>query len=203
MPARRFAVGNGLIFVKCQSMSRAGVGRRATPRLAGLFQQFLAVELCVTALDALRVLLLLALDAPGTATDATNASRTLLLNLHTGQWDDELCRFFGVPRALLPEVRPSAADFGATTGLGFLPDGLPITGVAGDQQAALFGQCAFAAGEAKCTYGTGAFFLQHIGDRPTRSRPRLLTTLAAGGEGPRQSALEVRVFVAAAEGPWL
>ena len=65
---------------------------------------------------------------------------------------------------MLPEVRPSAADYGVTHGLDFLPDGLPIRGVAGDQQAALFGQCAFAAGEAKCTYGTGAFFLQHLGD---------------------------------------
>ena len=86
-----------------------------------------------------------------------------------------------MPRPLLPEVRPSAADFGATRGLDFLPDGLPIRGVAGDQQAALFGQCAFRPGEAKCTYGTGAFFLQHLGDQPTLSRHRLLTTLAASG----------------------
>jgi glycerol kinase len=136
-------------------------------------------------------------------TDATNASRTLLLNLHTGQWDDELCRFFGVPRALLPEVKPSAADFGSTAGLGFLPDGLPITGVAGDQQAALFGQCGFAAGEAKCTYGTGAFFLLHIGDRPAVSKHRLLTTLAANPEGRLQYALEGSVFVAGAAVQWL
>jgi glycerol kinase len=136
-------------------------------------------------------------------TDATNASRTLLLNLHTGQWDDELCRFFDVPRALLPEVKPSAADFGATAGLGFLPDGLPITGVAGDQQAALFGQCAFAAGEAKCTYGTGAFFLLHVGDKPSPSKHRLLTTLAANPGGRLQYALEGSVFVAGAAVQWL
>ncbi len=136
-------------------------------------------------------------------TDVTNASRTLLLNLHTGQWDDELCRFFGVPRALLPEVKPSAADFGATAGLGFLPDGLPIAGVAGDQQAALFGQCAFAAGEAKCTYGTGAFFLLHVGDRPSLSKHRLLTTLAANPDGRLQYALEESVFVAGAAVQWL
>ncbi len=136
-------------------------------------------------------------------TDVTNASRTLLLNLHTGQWDDELCRFFGVPRALLPEVKPSAADFGATAGLGFLPDGLPIAGVAGDQQAALFGQCAFAAGEAKCTYGTGAFFLLHVGDRPSLSKHRLLTTLAANPDGRLQYALEGSVFVAGAAVQWL
>jgi glycerol kinase len=137
------------------------------------------------------------------ATDATNASRTLLLNLHTGQWDDELCRFFGVPRPLLPEVKPSAADFGVTAGLGFLPDGLPIGGVAGDQQAALFGQCAFAAGEAKCTYGTGAFFLLHVGDRPVPSKHRLLTTLAANPDGRLQYALEGSVFVAGAAVQWL
>jgi glycerol kinase len=136
-------------------------------------------------------------------TDATNASRTLLLNLNTGQWDDELCRFFGVPRALLPEVKPSAADFGVTAGLGFLPDGLPILGVAGDQQAALFGQCAFSPGEAKCTYGTGAFFLLHVGDRPSLSKHRLLTTLAANPDGKLQYALEGSVFVAGAAVQWL
>ena len=137
------------------------------------------------------------------ATDATNASRTLLLDLHTGAWDDELCRYFDVPAALLGEVRPSAAEFGATHGLDFLPDGLPILGAAGDQQAALFGQCCFAEGEAKCTYGTGAFFLQHTGSSLRLSRHRLLTTLAATGDGPRQYALEGSVFVAGAAVQWL
>jgi glycerol kinase len=136
-------------------------------------------------------------------TDVTNASRTLLLNLHTGQWDDALCRFFAVPRALLPEVKPSAADFGTTAGLDFLPDGLPVAGVAGDQQAALFGQCGFAAGEAKCTYGTGAFFLLHLGDQPSLSKHRLLTTLAANPDGRLQYALEGSVFVAGAAVQWL
>jgi glycerol kinase len=137
------------------------------------------------------------------ATDRTNASRTLLLNLRTAQWDAELCRYFEAPAALLPEVRASAADFGRTAGAGVLPDGLPVTGVAGDQQAALFGQCAFAPGEAKCTYGTGAFFLQHTGERPTPSKHRLLTTVAAGGEGPIPYALEGSVFVAGAAVQWL
>jgi glycerol kinase len=137
------------------------------------------------------------------ATDRTNASRTLLLNLTTAAWDDELCRYFDVPRALLPDVRPSATDFGATHGLEFLPDGVPLRGVAGDQQAALFGQCAFAPGEAKCTYGTGAFFLQHLGTSPTPSRHRLLTTLAASGDGPPQYAIEGSVFVAGAAVQWL
>ncbi len=137
------------------------------------------------------------------ATDRTNASRTLLLNLKTAAWDPELCRYFGVPEAVLPEVRPSAADYGVTAGLSVLPDGLPIRGVAGDQQAALYGQCAFAPGEAKCTYGTGAFFLQHLGGSPTPSRNRLLTTLAASGEGPPCYALEGSVFVAGAAVQWL
>ena len=137
------------------------------------------------------------------ATDRTNASRTLLFNLNAGCWDDELCKYFDVAAALLPEVRASAADYGTVAGLGVLPDGLPIRGVAGDQQAALFGQGAFAPGEAKCTYGTGAFFLQHLGDKATLSKHRLLTTLAASGEGPAQYALEGSVFVAGAAVQWL
>jgi glycerol kinase len=137
------------------------------------------------------------------ATDVSNASRTLLFNLEKAAWDEELCRYFDVPTSLLAEVRPSAADFGTTAGLGFLPDGLPICGVAGDQQAALFGQRGFAAGDAKCTYGTGAFFLSHTGDRPIFSKHRLLTTLAASvGERP-QYALEGSVFVAGAAVQWL
>jgi glycerol kinase len=100
-------------------------------------------------------------------------------------------------------VRPSAADFGATAGLGVLPDGVPIRGVAGDQQAALFGQGAFAPGAAKCTYGTGAFFLQHLGGRAMLSKHRLLTTVAASGSGPPQYALEGSVFIAGAAVQWL
>ncbi len=136
-------------------------------------------------------------------TDATNASRTLLFNLYTGVWDEELCQYFGVPTALLPEVLPSAAEFGATRGLDFLPEGIPILGAAGDQQAALFGQGCFAAGEAKCTYGTGAFFLQHTGPSLKPSRHRLLTTRAASGPGEPQYALEGSVFVAGAAVQWL
>ncbi len=136
-------------------------------------------------------------------TDRSNASRSLLLNLRTAAWDDELCRYFSVPRALLPEVRPSACRFGVTAGLGFLPDGIPITGNAGDQQAALFGQFGFAAGDAKCTYGTGAFFLLHTGGEPVLSKNRLLSTLAASGDGPPQYALEGSVFVAGAAVQWL
>src|SRR5438128_5739097 len=137
------------------------------------------------------------------ATDVTNASRTLLLNLDSTAWDDELCRYFNVPKAVLADVRPSAADYGTTSGLGFLPDGLPICGAAGDQQAALFGQRGFSAGDAKCTYGTGAFFLQHIGARPIRSRHRLLCTVAATLDGRPQYALEGSVFIAGAAVQWL
>jgi glycerol kinase len=137
------------------------------------------------------------------ATDRTNASRTLLFNLHTADWDDELCRFFETPRGLLPQVRASRDDFGRTAEWSFLPAGLPIAGVAGDQQAALFGQCAFHTGEAKCTYGTGAFFLQHLGANPILSRHRLLTTMAASGPDTRQYALEGSVFIAGAAVQWL
>ena len=137
------------------------------------------------------------------ATDATNASRTLLFNIHTMQWDDELLRYFGVPRAALPEVKPSVAEFGVTKGLDFLPDGVPIRGIAGDQQAALFGQGCFAPGEAKCTYGTGAFYLLHTGDTAVSSKHKLLTTVAAMTDAKPKYALEGAVFVAGAAVQWL
>jgi glycerol kinase len=137
------------------------------------------------------------------ATDTTNASRTLLFNIHSLNWDDELLRYFGVPSAMLPEVKSSAAHYGVTKGLDFLPDGIPIRGVAGDQQAALFGQGCFGPGEAKCTYGTGAFFLLHTGDTPVSSRHRLLTTVAASIDNKRKYALEGAVFIAGAAVQWL
>ena len=136
-------------------------------------------------------------------TDATNASRTSLMDLGSLAWSDELCVFFAVPPLLLPEIRPSAGLFGTTQGLSYLPDGLPITGVAGDQQASLAGQGCLRAGLAKCTYGTGAFLLAHTGDRRVRSTGGLLTTLAATlGDGPAQYALEGSVFVAGAAVQW-
>ena len=137
------------------------------------------------------------------ATDVTNASRTLLFNIHALSWDDELLRYFGVPGAMLPEVKMSAAEYGVTKGLDFLPDGIPIRGVAGDQQAALFGQGCFGPGEAKCTYGTGAFFLLHTGDTAVSSRHRLLTTIAAMTSDRPRYALEGAVFIAGAAVQWL
>jgi glycerol kinase len=136
-------------------------------------------------------------------TDVSNASRTLLLNLKTAAWDDELCKFLSVPRAVLPEVLPSSGEFGRTRGLDFLPDGIPITGVAGDQQASLFGQACFSPGDAKCTYGTGAFMLVHTGFEPIMSKTRLLTTLAATTDARPQYALEGSVFIAGAAIQWL
>lgn len=136
-------------------------------------------------------------------TDPTNASRTLLMDLRTTRWSDELCRFFDVPPSLLPEIRPSAGEFGQTQGLDFLPDGLPIAGVAGDQQASLAGQGCFRPGQAKCTYGTGAFLLAHTGEAPVPSTRGLVTTLAATlGQGPPQYALEGSVFIAGAAVQW-
>lgn len=136
-------------------------------------------------------------------TDVTNASRTLLFNVRSISWDVDLTKYFGVPLPLLPQVKKSAGPFGVTSGLDFLAEGTPITGVAGDQQAALFGQCAFETGEAKCTYGTGAFFLLHTGQSLIQSQHQLLTTVAAmTGPAPRY-ALEGSVFVAGAAVQWL
>jgi glycerol kinase len=136
-------------------------------------------------------------------TDTTNASRTLLMDLHTIRWSSGLCDLFEVPAQLLAEIRPSAGEFGVTSGLDYLPDGLPIMGVAGDQQASLVGQGCLSAGQAKCTYGTGAFLLAHTGDRIVPSRRGLITTLAATlGDGKPQYALEGSVFVAGAAVQW-
>lgn len=137
------------------------------------------------------------------ATDASNASRTLLLDIERVAWDDELCRFFEIPAKLLPRVEASVADFGKTADLGFLPAGVPIRGIAGDQQSALFGQGGFRPGDAKCTYGTGAFFLVHTGGQRCHSGNRLLTSLAALTDRKPQYVLEGSVFVAGAAVQWL
>jgi glycerol kinase len=137
------------------------------------------------------------------ATDPTNASRTLLWDIGRRRWDDALLARFGVPRAVLPEVRPSSGEFGVTRGTGVLPDGIPIAGIAGDQQAALFGHGCVRAGESKNTYGTGAFLLLHTGTRRVTSRAGLLTTVACGARGEPAYALEGSVFIAGAALQWL
>lgn len=135
-------------------------------------------------------------------TDITNASRTSLFDIHRECWDEELCRLFRVPPALLPEVRDNSGDFGVTAP-GLLDDALPIAGMAGDQQAALFGQACFAPGTAKSTYGTGCFVLVNTGDQPVASRHRLLTTPAYRLAGKTSYALEGSIFVAGAAVKWL
>ena len=136
------------------------------------------------------------------ATDATNASRTLLFDIHAQQWDDALLQLFDVPREVLPEVRDSAADFG-TTSVDVLGHALPIAGVAGDQQAATVGQACFEPGMVKSTYGTGCFAVMNTGAEAVRSRHRLLTTVAWRLEGTPTYALEGSIFVAGAAVQWL
>ena len=135
-------------------------------------------------------------------TDASNASRTMLFNIETQDWDPELLELFEVPRRLLPEVLDSAADFGASEAE-LLGSAVPITGVLGDQQAAAFGQCCFHAGAAKSTYGTGCFLLMHTGDKPVYSRNRLLTTVAYRLAGKTSYAVEGSIFMAGATMQWL
>ncbi len=136
------------------------------------------------------------------ATDATNASRTLLYNIHNGEWDDALLRILNVPRALLPEVKDCAADFGVTEAK-LLGAAIPICGVAGDQQAATIGQACFKPGMMKSTYGTGCFALLNTGTRAVASNNRLLTTVAYQLDGQRTYALEGAIFIAGAAVQWL
>lgn len=138
------------------------------------------------------------------ATDVTNASRTLLMDLAKLSWDDEMLALFRVPASVLPKIVPSAGPIGVTKAVSFLPDGIPITGIAGDQQAALFGQACFHEGDAKCTYGTGAFALMNIGSTPRASKHGLVTTVAWQLPGaPQVYALEGSAFIAGAAVQWL
>ncbi len=133
-------------------------------------------------------------------TDVTNASRTMLFNIHTGKWDDELLKLFGIPQAILPKVASSSEVYAQTQALG---QGIPIAGIAGDQHAALFGQCCHKPGMVKNTYGTGCFMLMHTGDKPMASRSKLLTTVAWKIGDKTEYALEGSVFVAGAVTQWL
>ena len=137
-------------------------------------------------------------------TDASNASRTLLFDIRSGTWSAQMCALFGVPVGALPEVVPSYGVIGRTDPVAFLGLELPIAGIAGDQQAALFGQTCFAAGSSKCTYGTGSFILVNTGDQPVWSSSGLLTTIAWGHPGGRlEYALEGAIFVTGAAVQWL
>jgi glycerol kinase len=135
--------------------------------------------------------------------EATNAARTLLMDLRTQEWSEEMCALWGVPRAALPQIVPSAGTFAKTKNIPGLPDGIPVTGIAGDQHAALFGQGCVYAGDAKCTYGTGAFVLVNTGDAPLPSEAGLLTTLAWQVGGKATYALEGASFIAGAAVQWL
>lgn len=134
------------------------------------------------------------------ATDPSNACRTMLFNIHKGDWDDKLLQLFEVPRTMLPEVRSSSEVFGHTRLLG---SEIPIAGIAGDQSAALFGQMCQRPGMVKNTYGTGCFMLMHTGDKPMRSRNNLLTSVAWKINGKTEYALEGSIFIAGAVVQWL
>jgi len=136
------------------------------------------------------------------ATDYTNASRTMLYDIRRLCWDQELLDYFGIPFCMLPEVKPSSCIYGYTSAE-VLGSRIPIAGAAGDQQAALFGQCCFEPGDVKNTYGTGCFMLMNTGDNAVASEHGLLTTIAAGIEGKVEYALEGSVFVAGAAIQWL
>ena len=135
-------------------------------------------------------------------TDYSNASRTMLFNIHSLQWDDDLLRELNIPRCMLPEVRPSSELYG-TTDAALFGAPIPIAGAAGDQQSALFGQTCFSSGEAKNTYGTGCFLLMNTGETPILSQHGLVTTIAWGIDGRVQYALEGSVFIAGAAIQWL
>ncbi len=139
------------------------------------------------------------------ATDVSNASRTMLMNIREGEWDKDLLKMFSVPAGILPTIMPSSGEFGRTKGVPGLPDGIPIAGIAGDQQAALFGQACFAEGEAKCTFGTGSFLLMNTGAKMVASKSGLLTTVAwqLKGEKKPTYALEGGAFICGAAVQWL
>lgn len=135
--------------------------------------------------------------------DVSNASRTQLMNLQSLEWDEEMLKLLDIPRQILPRIVPSAGRIAATKSFPGLPDGIPISGIAGDQQSALFGQACFGVGDAKCTYGTGAFVLSNTGDKPIMSQHGLLTTVAWKVGNEVAYALEGSAFIAGAAVQWL
>ncbi|MEZ4224677.1 MAG: glycerol kinase GlpK [Polyangiaceae bacterium] len=165
----------------------------------------LAGELCFGTVDSYLVWRLAGGAKHGAphVTDVTNASRTLLMDLADRSWHGAMCELLTVPKAVLPRIVPSAGTIAATRGLGILPDGVPIAGMAGDQHAALFGQACFGVGEAKCTYGTGAFVLVNVGGKPVASRFGLLSTVGWQIGDDVVYALEGSAFIAGAAVQWL
>ena len=137
------------------------------------------------------------------ATEPSNASRTMLMDLKTFNWDQDLLNFFDIDRKFLPEIKDSFTNFGTTLGCSFLPDGIPILSILGDQQAALFGQACTSSGDLKCTYGTGAFLLLNTGESIIHSKTGLLTTAAFSHQGQKIYALEGAAYIAGAAVQWL
>ena len=135
-------------------------------------------------------------------TDYTNASRTMLFDIHERKWDKEILEYLDIPECMLPEVKPSSCIYGYTNE-NLIGGRIPIAGAAGDQQAALFGQCCFESGDVKNTYGTGCFMLMNTGNHAVQSENGLLTTIAVGYDGRVEYALEGSVFVAGASIQWL
>ena len=158
-------------------------------------------ELCFGTIDTFLVFRLTGGQAH--VTDVSNASRTLMMNLKSLAWDDELLEILKIQRKMLPEIRSSSEVYGVTQGIPGLPDGVPVSGIAGDQQAALFGQACFQAGEIKCTYGTGAFVLMNTGAWPVQSQKGLLTSVGWKLGGEVVYVLEGSVFIAGAAVQWL
>lgn len=159
-------------------------------------------ELCAGTIDCFLIWRLT--NGKSFKTDVSNASRTMLMNLQTLDWDSDMLKLFGVPRSMLPEIAPSSGRFGATEHLSLLPDGVVISGVAGDQQAALFGQTCFEVGESKCTFGTGSFMLLNTGVKPVFSKHRLLTTVAWKIRDQKPVyAIEGGAFICGAAVQWL
>src|SRR3989338_499886 len=136
-------------------------------------------------------------------TDVSNASRTLLMNLQGLDWDQDLLKLLKIPASLMPLIQPSSKVYGTTKDVPGLPDGIPIAGMAGDQQAALFGQACFKAGEAKCTYGTGSFLVMNTGGKLVRSRYKMLTSVGWQLNGKVTYVLEGSAFIAGAAVQWL
>lgn len=137
------------------------------------------------------------------ATEPSNASRTMLMNLETFNWDQDLLTFFGIDHKVLPEIKESFTHFGSTSACSFLPDGIPVLSILGDQQAALFGQACVRVGDIKCTYGTGAFLLLNTGEKIIHSQTGLLTTAAYSFRGKKVYALEGAAYIAGAAVQWL